>query len=277
MNTILVPTDFSNTAYNAARYGLLLAKQLGAGKLVLYNAYQTPVIGDAMASTVALIDFDTYQQVSKNGLEAQKEELEGLDIEGVEIDTLSVFNFLVGGIDDVCKDVEADLIVMGITGASGIEETFIGSNTISVAKHTKVPVIIVPANASFTSIKKVLLTCDFKDVSSSLPTDAIASFLKDSRAELHVLHVEKADKTHSNEAVFETVPLETLLGQFNPQYHFVSCGNFAEGVDSFAIANEIDIVIVLPKKHGILDSLFHKSHTKALAFHSHIPLVVIHD
>ena len=42
MRTILVPTDFSATAQNSAFYALGLAKELGASKLVLYNAYSMP-------------------------------------------------------------------------------------------------------------------------------------------------------------------------------------------------------------------------------------------
>ena len=56
-------------------------------------------------------------------------------------------------INKICEETDADLIVMGITGTSKIEEVLIGSTAISVVKHTKIPVIIVPPDASYSSIK----------------------------------------------------------------------------------------------------------------------------
>ncbi len=65
MKTILVPTDFSETAMNAAAYALPLAKQLGMDRIVLYNAYQAPVSVDPMVPTVQLLDMDLMKKVVK--------------------------------------------------------------------------------------------------------------------------------------------------------------------------------------------------------------------
>jgi len=34
---------------------------------------------------------------------------------------------------------------------------------------------------------------------------------------------------------------------------------------------------VLPKRHGLLDKLIHKSHTKQLVLHSHVPVMAFHQ
>ncbi|MCU0322000.1 MAG: universal stress protein, partial [Chitinophagaceae bacterium] len=46
MQTILVPIDFSSTAFNAAVYALELGKQVQAQKVVLYHSYELPVMSD---------------------------------------------------------------------------------------------------------------------------------------------------------------------------------------------------------------------------------------
>ncbi|WP_320077379.1 universal stress protein, partial [Klebsiella aerogenes] len=81
------------------------------------------------------------------------------------------------------------MIVMGITGAGAVEETLIGSNAVSVARHSTTPVIIVPANASFVPIKEILFACDYKKVVESTPVAAIKSLLRATHAELFVLNV----------------------------------------------------------------------------------------
>jgi nucleotide-binding universal stress UspA family protein len=39
----------------------------------------------------------------------------------------------------------------------------------------------------------------------------------------------------------------------------------------------IDMLIMLPKKHSFFASLFHKSQSKEMAYHSHIPLLALHQ
>ena len=70
--------------------------------------------------------------------------------------------------------------------------------------------------------------------------------------------------------------LDGLLKGYQPQYHFTENESFTAGINLFADNNQIDLVITMPKKHGFFDTLFKKSHTKRLAFHSHLPLVM-HD
>ena len=51
---------------------------------------------------------------------------------------------------------------------------------------------------------------------------------------------------------------------------------FTTSINQFAEEHAVDLIITIPKHHGLLDSLFTTSHTTKLAFHSHLPLMVIH-
>ncbi|MCX6206415.1 MAG: universal stress protein [Bacteroidetes bacterium] len=276
MKTILVPTDFSDTARNAARYALALANQIEASKIVLYNAFQAPVSVDPMVPTVQLLDMDLMKKSSEEGLQQFKEELKSEPFGSIEIDTFSEYNVLTGGINDLSKAVAADFIVMGITGGGAVTETLIGSNAVSVSLHSTIPVIIVPPEASFKKINQVLLACDFKQVLETTPVKPLKKLLESTGAALHVLHVNSSSEKALNVS-FETMVLDGLLKGNNPQYHFVENESFTVGINLFADNNNIDMIITMPKKHGFFDSLFKKSHTKRLAFHSHLPLMVMHD
>jgi nucleotide-binding universal stress UspA family protein len=278
MNTILVPIDFSCTAKNAALYALKLAKQVGSKKILLYNAYQTAmnVVPDPMVPALAVLDIETIREASVNGLNDTKKLLEASDAD-IEIETLSEFNLLTEGVGILCENNEIDLIVMGITGGGELKENFIGSNTISVAKHIHVPVIIVPRNAAFTTIEKVMLVCDFQKVVETTPIGSITKILDETKAKLFVFNVDHNKKTHTPDRPFEALMLDTLFQGYDPQYHFADDPDFTECINEFAEEEKIDLIISIPKKHGIFDSLFKKSHTRMLAFHSHVPLMVIHE
>ena len=276
MKTILVPIDFSATATNASNYALALAKQYGINRIVLYNAYQAPVSVDPMVPTVQLLDIDLMKKSSQEGLTQAKKALEQLSSNGIQIDTFSEYNILTGGINELCAAVSADLVVIGITGGGAVTETLIGSNAVSVSQHSKLPVIIVPPNAVFKKINKLVLACDFEQVEETTPIKPLSQLLEITGAELHVLHV----NTPSNKVIdhsFENMILDRMLKGFSPTYHFIENESFTVGINLFAEKNDIDLIITMPKKHGFFDSLFKRSHTKKLAFHSYLPLMVMHD
>jgi nucleotide-binding universal stress UspA family protein len=276
MKTILVPIDFSATATNASNYALALAKQYGINRIVLYNAYQAPVSVDPMVPTVQLLDIDLMKKSSQEGLNQAKAALELLNSGNIQIDTFSEYNILTGGINELCAAVSADLVVMGITGGGAVTETLIGSNAVSVSQHSKLPVIIVPPNAVFEKINKLVLACDFEQVEETTPMKPLTQLLEITGAELHVLHVNTPSK-HVIDHSFENMILDRLLKEFSPTYHFIENESFTAGINLFSEKNKIDLIITMPKKHGFFDSLFKKSHTKKLAFHSHLPLMVMHD
>ena len=276
MKTILVPTDFSSTAHNAAKYALALANQIAVNRIVLYNAYQAPVSVDPMVPTVQLLDMDLMKKSSEQGLAEFKTELTKEPFGDIEIDTFSEYNLLNGGINELCEAVGANFIVMGISGGGAITETLIGSNAVSVSLHATIPVVIVPPQASFTPIKNVVLACDFKQVLETTPIKPLKQLLENTGATLHVLHINSSAEKAINVS-FESMVLDGLLKGFNPQYHFIENESFTVGINNFADQNKIDLIITMPKKHGFFDSIFKKSHTKRLAFHSHLPLMVMHD
>lgn len=277
MHTLLLPTDFSETAKNAALYAVSFAKQLGVKKIVVYNAYQQPIVTDTTIAPVELIDFNELKKISAAGLEHFKEIVAGYQPGEIQIETVSEFAVLTSDINDICKQYNIDIVVMGVTGGGKLDETLIGSSAVDVAKQVTVPVIIVPPGGVFTTIKKVVFACDFKKVVESTPVKAIKQLLDETKAKLLVLNIDHDNKHFSAETPFESLLLDTLLYGYEPEYHFVDSTDFIEAIDGFAKEKEADLIITIPKKHGFFEKLFKESHTKQLAFHSHIPLMVIHE
>ena len=275
MNSILVPTDFSDVAMNAGHYAVSLANDLGIQKIILYNAYQAPIAADPSMPAVQLFDIDVLKKSSEDGMQKFRSMLQASCNGPMLFETKSEFQTLTGGVEELCKQEEIDAIVMGITGGSKMEEVLIGSNTISVAKYVTVPVFIVPKNATYKKIQQVVLACDFRKVVDTMPVQSIKNLLDLTKAQLHILNV--SEKQTKPDEAFESLLLDTLFQGYDPKYHFIHDTHFTEAINHFSDNNAIDLIITIPKKHGLFDGLFKKSHTKSLAFHSHLPLMVIHD
>ena len=279
MKTILVPTDFSATAKNAALYAIALAKQTQTKKIILYNTYQSGfnVIADPMIPAFGALDLEAIKEGSEEALNNFKTELMSVAGDEISLETVSEFSLLTDGIIELSKKESVDLIVMGITGGGALQENLFGSNTINVAKNTTVPVLIIPQNARFTKFDRVLLACDFHKVVESTPVAPIKKVLDETKAKLYVLHVDDYNKENVPDVKFESLMLDTLFQGYHPEYHFADDPDFTDCINEFAVDKQIDLIITIPKKHGLFDGIFKRSHTKMLAFHSHVPLMVLHE
>jgi nucleotide-binding universal stress UspA family protein len=280
MEAILLPTDFSATAKNAALYALRLADQLGVKKIVLYHSYEIPITMDPMAPGIMeMYDTESLKKDSEIAMEDFKLSLKAFKGD-INLDTVSEFGAIAEGLDEVCEDLDIGLIVMGITGGSFMEEKLIGSNTLSVAKHTSVPVIIVPKGIPFLHIKKIMLLSDFEKADTTIPVESIKKIVTETKAKLIVFNVEEQTDEfgvmYPANVIGESYAMHTLLKDLDPEYHFSESKNFMEAVNDFALDNMIDLIITVPKAHNFFANLFLSNHTKTLAFHSHIPLMVVH-
>ena len=275
MKTILLPTDYSQTAKNAAIYAFELSKQIGVNKIILYNAYQAPVAVDPSLPVMQLLNMEDIQKISEEGMKTFKNDLENYADGDIKIETLNEFAILHNNIEEVCEKTRTDLIVMGITGGGGLEEVLIGSNTINVVNHTKVPVLIVPAEAKYTQVEEIVLVCDYKKIDEAIPQKQLKNILESTKAKLFVLNIDH-NKDHEND-LQEAFNLDTTLKDYNPEYHHVDKKDFAEAVNEFVANNKVDMIITIPKKYGFFESIFKRSHTKQLAYHTHVPLLCMHD
>jgi nucleotide-binding universal stress UspA family protein len=53
--------------------------------------------------------------------------------------------------------------------------------------------------------------------------------------------------------------------------------DFYEAIEQFSKDKNIDVIIIMPKSHSFIDSIFSSSHTKKLAFHSSVPILAAHQ
>jgi nucleotide-binding universal stress UspA family protein len=68
-----------------------------------------------------------------------------------------------------------------------------------------------------------------------------------------------------------------MLAGYNPEFSFIRMYGFVESINLFAEDNQADLIITVPRRHSFLSSLFKTSHTRKLAYHSHIPILAVHE
>jgi hypothetical protein len=146
---------------------------------------------------------------------------------------------------------------------------------VDVVKNSNYPIIVVPTAATFKTIKKVVFACDLRKVVKTTRKEPLHKMLDAFSPELLVLNVQKEGKENMHPE--ESQELDNMLHNYHPQYHFIDHPNVAEGITQFADKESADLLLIIPKKHGLFDSIFKRSHTSRIAFHTHVPLLSIHE
>src|SRR5687767_13868032 len=261
MNTVIVPVDFSPTSINAARYAIQLMTGHYGVSMILYHLYEK----------------SNQSAEATKKLEELKKELSDSGI--VKIETLCEHGSdFIDELEKLVRHRQADLVIMGITGRSAIAQTLVGSDALKMVERKVCPVLIIPPKASYKEVKNVLLTSDFKNVLASTPSVPIKKMLKTFRPNLHIINV---DSNHyvalTEDYQTERSQLKEMFSEFNPEFYFLGWYDVDEAINQFATDKNIDFIIVIHKEHSLVSKIFGKSHTKALAYHSSVPVLALHE
>lgn len=277
METIILPTDFSPVATNAMNYAIDMAMELNAS-LLLFHVYQLPVSYSTNADEVVpmpVIDINELENINKERLSSLKEEVEHVTSGKIKVFTQLKLGVLVDELEALCETVKPFAIVMGNKGAGLVERLLVGSSALSAIKHLNWPVLIVPSGATFNGLKKIGYTCDFKNVSDTTPVNVLKTWTAAFGAELEILSVNYNKDSADKKSREQEAMLRSILGEISPKFFFINNQDVEKGVHEFAESNNVDLLIVVPRKHNLLESLFQKSHSKELVFHSHIPILSV--
>jgi len=275
MKTIIVPTDFSPIATNAMNFAADMAVNINAS-LMLLHVYQVPV---SMTDVpVVLVSAEELRKSSEAKLQEIKDALMHITSGKIKVYTEARLGDVSDELKDVCNHIQPFAVIMGTRGTSGVERILFGSTTLTAIRHLTWPVIVVPPGKEYgTGIKKIGFACDFDKVVETTPIQFIKKMVKEFGAELHVLNVDYESRHFKPETPEESLMLHTLLEDLNPNYHFINHVDIEDGINEFVEENNIDLLITIPKKHKLLDSLFKHSSTKQLVTQSHVPVMCVHE
>jgi nucleotide-binding universal stress UspA family protein len=275
MKTIIIPTDYSPVATNAMHYGIDMAKATNASILLLH-VYNIPVSYTEVP--VMLVSVEELRKNNEDKISELKKEVEHITSGSLKVYTEARLGNLSDELEELCNKIRPFAVVMGTKGTSGIEKVLFGSNTLTVIRHLTWPVICVPPGKTYgNGIKKIGFACDFRDIVNTTPAQTIKDFAKEFNAELHVLNVDFNNRHFKPDTREESLLLHTLLEDAKPEYHFIEHKDIEDGINEFAEKNNLDLVISIPKKHKLLESMFRTSSTKQLVFQSHIPVMCLHE
>jgi len=264
MTTIIVPTDLSQVADNAARYAAQMIKGHRDINFILYHVFEN----------------DEDKDTANILMDRLKDELEIRHSIKVECRMEEGGDFI-DGLEKLARHSGAHLITMGITGKTGksrLEQVFMGSNTLKMVERNVCPVLVVPATAQYFEVKNVCLLSDFKDVQGSIPEVPIKNVLNIFKPALHIVNVNSDHYVSlTSEFMSERSRLLEMFQGYKPEFYFIGTFDLVETVQTFVADKNIDMLITVPRNHSFFGSLFKTSTTKKLVYESTIPILAAHE
>lgn len=272
MNTIILPTDGSENAAHAMRYAMHLFSGQET-RFIVFESVDISAYGSDLP-VVNVIGTEEIEEMLGRSIVPLKAEFAH---EPFHLEVKAALGGLVPCLDELAETEDADLIVMGTKGASGLLGAVIGSNAADVIANATCPVIAVPSGAELKLPKRILFATDNKGLSSPSVAQPMLRIAVKCKATIQLVHVLDEGHTIELDEAVAGLKLEQLLSDIPHDYLFLSNSDKAAAIEHHANDNGIDMLVTVPRRNNFFDAIFHRSVTRKLALHTKVPLLVMHD
>jgi nucleotide-binding universal stress UspA family protein len=276
MKQILVASDFSNSAGNALKYALSLAKILQMEIAVINAIHPTEGINN---STYNAIFIEDYYAKKRSALKEWTETFtQHEDYKDIPVKTICDVGFLRSVITKYTEYHAVSFLVMGITGATGIKG-IVGSNASMAVTKMRIPTLIVPLESVLSTDPIITLATDYKTARLSVrDVKALNQILKVSKPKkLKVLHVSEKDMDEKSIRNGEK-KLKDLIPSVEIDFNYVDDdGKTSNEIIDFIEQNETDILCLVKRNQNIIYRLFASSTVNEVLNKSVKAILVLHE
>lgn len=274
----MVPTDFSPNANKALDFAVEIASGARASIILVYvnDLLDTPFREKTVLEN----------KYGLPGEEAAEMELEMICKNIRESMRLDVTYQAFGGtvtsaILDAAKENNASLVVMGTLGNTGFKEKLVGSITAAIISKSDIPVMAVPILSEWQIPKNIMMAVNHFD---ERPANTEMVFkiarLFNSKVTVAVFtdedDAEAADYLENTRGIISYgQELESIYKDIKVDAVRLYGHKFQESIDEFIAANQVDMLVMFTHKRNFIESVFNKSVSSKMSYHTNIPLITI--
>ncbi len=278
MTNVLIPTDFSENAWNAIKYGLQFFKSEPANFYLLHISIsdRQSSAEDTVANSI-FFDIKLTSGIKEKLMEVKKRIEDSFPNTNHRFFALQEHTFFIEGIKRCIDEKSIDFILMGTKGASGIKEVTIGSKTGEVITRVKCPTLVIPEKASYAPPKKIVFPTDFNSFFKNKILLTLAEIMAINEAELMVLHMSRTERELSPLQQENKSFLKDFLQDKPASFHFITEKNIENGLSEFIADNEVDMVAMVAKNINFFQRLLFKPSVTKISYHTRTPFLVLHE
>lgn len=282
MKNILVPTDFSENAWNALKYAQQLFDRNKCNFYLLHVSdfinYPANPVANRINEDLPLVDCAVPSKTQLNDL--MRKVKNTFFNKNHKYFSIHEHGFFLESIKKNIAEKKIDLVVMGTKGASGLRKHIIGSNTREVITKVKCNTVIIPKGIQFSEPKEVAFPTDYNNFCSHQILDAVTEMLRLGKANIHVMNVSKMDRHLTKVQERNQEYLYDYLNEAFPKnssFHTITNKSVNAAIQCFVDSRDIDMIIMVAKNLNFLQQIFFDSLVEKISFHTTVPFFVIHE
>src|SRR5690554_3375236 len=192
MRKVLVPTDFSDNAFNALKYACQVFKY-EKSEFFIVHAY-----ADEVYRKVPEMQRSYLDELREETMRRSDGELKRIlaDIKEYapnpqhKFRTISVFGALIDEANDLVNHENMDMVVMGTRGATNDRRLTFGSNTLQLLKYVHCPVLAIPEGYEYHSPKEILFPTNYMVPNKRRELKLLCDMTTSFRSTIHMLYID---------------------------------------------------------------------------------------
>jgi len=173
------------------------------------------------------------------------------------IDFISTSIQLYRAVNRFIQDHDVSLVVMGTKGQTAAENVLVGSTTVRMIERIQdCPLLVVPTHVENEVSKSMAFATDLEHFVALSEIDPLTDLAKFNKATLEVLHVGEKELLNENQKTNWLVFKEDLK-DFGATFRFLKKdNNVATTLQKYIDEREIDFLILIYRKHNVIQKLF---------------------
>lgn len=279
MKNILIPTDFSDNAWNALIYGLELFKKTSC-TFYLVNVHPIASYSGGEPAMYA-----SPEILEESILKENKEKMKYLinKVEHQPMNTKHTFKtevsygFLTDHIKQEVNKKDIDLIIMGTKGATGLKAVSLGSNTGDVITKVPCAVLAVPENAKYSRPKEIGFPTDFQLGYNWKVMQNVKELVLAHKSALRFLYVSTKEEGLSELQQKNRQFLEDYFTDTEYSFHTLTGKKLDETIQNFVECRNLEMVVMVAKHLNFVERILFRPTVEKVSYHTTIPFLVLHD
>lgn len=278
MRKIIIPTDFSENAFNALKYASELFKY-ERSEFYILHAYADEVFNSEAVITPEYLEEykETIRKKADHELKNAKSRI--LDLfpnPKHEYHTVSAYGLLIDEVNDLAEKENADLIVTSTKGFTNDRKLTFGSNTLQIIKYVQCPVLSIPENYEFTDPLRILFPTNYLLPYQRRELKLVGGIARAFCAEIHMLHVSKFLQETIRQKNNKDAIVEHLY-DLQIKFHHEELLDKTEAMEKTVAELDMDLLILVNSRHSYLENILYTSTIDKIGLHPKIPFLVLQN
>lgn len=277
IKNIVVPTDFSVSARNAFFYAQGLAEVLNATLTVVHvKEYFLPISELTMTPFFEIEEENLLAEALESFIGGESAEDSDV-MTATQVQTRILRGDPVTTLIDVSNEEDCDLMIVGTNGEHNFFTKIFGSTSLHLANKAHCPVILVPIDAFWTPVKRLMYVSNYDAMTPEMIRNA-GLFARALRAVIHFVHV--PDSGNEPESKAAQLLWEQLFSLTGPNMPYQATCVFGKDIitelEQYNEEQHIDLTVFVSKHRSFWENLFQKNMAQSMALTAHAPIMIMH-